>query len=521
MTDESASRLPRHRSPRPGSWSQRLFRWTAFAAGAVFLVLATIALLGGVEARHLADLEAWHRFAPQAEVTARDIDAGMTLDEYLRREERVLAEVRERLEPALAGNPREQFNRYRPGSRAHPSAYPVDGNRTFERVPAEIRGGALLIHGLTDSPYSMRAIAEILHRRGYYTLAPRMPGHGTTPAALTVAEWHDWLAVVRMSVRHVRSRIGAGRPLVLVGYSSGGALAVEYTLEALDASGEARADRLVLLSPMIGVKPTARLSKLVSALGFVPYFEKARWLEVYPEYNPFKYTSFPAHAAAQTAGLTREIDRRLASLAGRGRMSEFPPVLTFQSVVDATVSTPAVVERLYDRLPANGSELVLFDVNRLGWLEPFVKSEVARRIAAVLEPRERHYALAVVTNAFPDRLEVEERRARPGAHTATHRPLGLAWPDGVFSLSHVALPFPLDDPLYGLDAVQIPGGPVALGALSPRGEREVLEITVEDLTRTKSNPFFPYLAERLAGWVDPEIATTMHELPHSDPLARP
>lgn len=485
------------------SWTRRALRWGVLAAGAAFVVLASIAMLGAIEARRLADLEPWHRFVPNGEVTARDIDAGMTLEGYLRREQRVLAEVRERLEPALAGNPGEQLNRYRRGSRAHPSAYAVDGNRTFERVPAEIRGGALLIHGLTDSPYSMRAIAEILHERGYYTLAPRMPGHGTTPAALTAAEWHDWLAVVRMSARHVRSKIGAGRPLVLVGYSSGGALAVEYTLEALDVPGEPRADRLVLVSPMIGVKPTARLSTVVGALGFIPYFEKARWLEVYPEYNPFKYTSFPAHAAAQTAELTREIDRRLASLAGGGRMSEFPPALTFQSMVDATVSTPAVVERLYDRLPTNGSELVLFDVNRLGWLEPFLKSEVSRRIAALFEPRERRYTLTVVTNAFHDRLDVEERRALPGAHTATHRPLGLAWPHGVFSLSHVALPFPVDDPLYGLDAVQIPGGPVALGALSPRGEREVLEITVDDLTRMKSNPFFPYLAERLAQWVEP------------------
>ena len=41
-----------------------------------------------------------------------------------------------------------------------------------------------------------------------------------------------------------------------------------------------------------------------------------------------------------------------------------PPILTFQSVVDFTVSTPAVISALYALLPANGSELVLFDLNR-------------------------------------------------------------------------------------------------------------------------------------------------------------
>ena len=52
---------------------------------------------------------------------------------------------------------------------------------------------------------------------------------------------------------------------------------------------------------MIGVSPAARLAWWISRLGVVPYFEKANWLDVLPEYNPFKYNSFPANAALQTA----------------------------------------------------------------------------------------------------------------------------------------------------------------------------------------------------------------------------
>jgi hypothetical protein len=56
-----------------------------------------------------------------------------------------------------------------------------------------------------------------------------------------------------------------------------------------------------------------------------------------------------------------------ASRAERG-LEGLPPVLTFQSVIDFTVSTPAIVRRLYASLPDNGgSELVLFDVNRRAW----------------------------------------------------------------------------------------------------------------------------------------------------------
>ena len=106
---------------------------------------------------------------------------------------------------------------------------------------------------MTDSPYSMRAIARTLADAGYYCLVLRMPGHGTVPAGLAKARWQDWAAAVRVGARHARSKVGAGKPLILVGYSNGGALVVDYTLDALGDSALARPDRLVLVSPMIGV----------------------------------------------------------------------------------------------------------------------------------------------------------------------------------------------------------------------------------------------------------------------------
>ena len=106
--------------------------------------------------------------------------------------------------------------------------------------------------------------------------------------------------------------------------------------------------RLVLLSPMIGVPPFAWMARVISALGPVPAFEKARWLDVYPEYNPFKYTSFAANAGLQTWRLTRTLQAQVARVAADGRAAQLPPLLTFHSLVDSTVSTPAVVHALYD-----------------------------------------------------------------------------------------------------------------------------------------------------------------------------
>jgi hypothetical protein len=41
----------------------------------------------------------------------------------------------------------------------------------------------------------------------------------------------------------------------------------------------------------------------------------------------------------------------------------FPSVLTFQSVVDATVLTPAVFSGLHNHLINPANELVVFDIN--------------------------------------------------------------------------------------------------------------------------------------------------------------
>ncbi len=83
----------------------------------------------------------------------------------------------------------------------------------------------------------------------------------------------------------------------------------------------------------------------------------------------------------------------------------------------------------------------------------------------------------------------------------TTEPLGVSWPESIYSLSHVALPFPIDDPIYGGEGRGRDLGSVALGRLSPRGEKGALIVPAEVLMRMTWNPFFPYLAERIERWV--------------------
>ena len=477
-------------------------RWTLRLVWSAVLVFLTIVIGGALDARRrLPDLQPWHRTIPR-DARAADLPPSATLADYLAIEDAAFRVVHEEIEDRLDPAWRVAANRYNRDALSHPSRLGTDWNRTQVLTPSsEAVGGALLVHGLTDTPYAMRSIGEDLRQRGYHVVALRVPGHGTVPAGLLGVTWEDWLAAVRVAARDVRRRIGPGKPLVLVGYSNGGALVLKYALDAIEGSGDPQAARIVLLSPMIGVTRFAWLARVISALGPIPAFEKARWLDVYPEYNPFKYNSFPANAGLQTWRLTTTMQAQIERIAAAGRSAELPPLLTFHSLVDATVSTPAVVHALYDVIADDRSELVLFDINRSSGLVPFIQPWDAALVSRLTDANARRYRRTLITNVNASALEVAERTVAPGATTVDARPLGLAWPGDVYSLSHVALPFPMSDPVYGREQSADLPATIRLGLLSPRGERAVLSVPSDTLMRLTCNPFFPYVRDRTAAWV--------------------
>ncbi len=487
------------------------------AAWAIALIVATLAIGGAIQAVLLVpDLSEWHRFVPDSEVTASDLDESFTLDEYRRREDALFDEVRQHLltstRPSHSGT---IWNRYVEASSSAPGRAEQDWNRTFEMVPPDIRAGALLVHGLTDAPYSMRAIAEDLHARGVYALALRMPGHGTVPAALRVATSEDWMAAVRMGVRHVSQRVGADRPLILVGYSNGGALVAQYAIEALSEPSMPQPSALVLVSPMIGVTPAARLARSISLLAPLPGLEKAGWLDVVEEFNPFKYNSFPANAGRQSYRVSSQLHSAVSRALSRGGLERLPPVLAFQSIVDATVSTPALVRDFFDRLPAGPHELVVFDINRTSGLEPFIRASDAALVARLSSGGARNHRRTLITNVTRDTLDVKAISVEAGTTTRAEEALPLAWPRDMFSLSHVALPFREDDPVYGAKPAVSATPLVALGRLSPRGERAVLTVPIDMLMRITWNPFYPYMTRRIGELLD-QVGTQMTQIDTDD-----
>ena len=118
-------------------------------------------------------------------------------------------------------------------------------------------------------------------------------------------------------------------------------------------------------------------------------------------------------------------------------------------------------------------------------------------LSRILPDPPRAFRTTIITNAGPDTYGVVERVTEAGAISETVRPLELAFPVGLFSLSHVALPFPMNDSLYGMQPDDSDEFGVNLGAISPRGERGVLILNLDALLRASSNPFHSYLMERI------------------------
>ncbi|MGE8359623.1 alpha/beta hydrolase [Pseudomonas sp.] len=463
----------------------------------VMVLLVAVVLLGvriaGLSS--LPELEPWHRVILD-EPDAAELD-GMDWAAYQAAEKRLFEALHSQVIEPGSNDDAQAYNRYNSASPVYPGNLPHDWNRSFTLQPTgAVRGVVVLLHGLTDSPYSLRHIARHLSEQGFVSLVPRMPGHGTTPAALTDVRWEQWLATTRMAIREARDRVPEG-PLYLVGYSNGGALALRYSLAALEDQNLAMPERLVLISPMVGVTRYARYAGLAALPAVLPAFAKSAWMNVLPEFNPFKYNSFPVHAARQTYELTHEVQRAFDSAAKAGRLTQMPPVLAFQSLADSTVSTPAVVNDLFERLPANGSELVIFDINRSQTIGSLLRPDMSNLLADLLPPAQRDYDLTVVGVAANAERQVEARRIAAGEREAVVTPLNVEYPSQLFSLSHVALPFPPDDPLYGSEPTSEEFYGVALGTLAPRGEQGVLVVGLTGLQRVTSNPFYAYLRERI------------------------
>ena len=149
-----------------------------------------------------------------------------------------------------------------------------------------------------------------------------------------------------------------------------------------------------------------------------------------------------------------------------------------------------------------GHELVLFDINRFAAKATLLIDDPGPLSDRLMTDATLPFAVTLVTNESPQSRQVLARRKTPFSKVAAEiKRLDLSWPTGVISLSHVALPFPPDDPLYG-ERPPEDDKVLFLGQMAIRGERGLLRISSDWLLRLRYNPFYDFLESRTLGWVD-------------------
>lgn len=238
------------------------------------------------------------------------------------------------------------------GRRRYVSADPrteTEWNLPREWRPAGTpRGGALLVHGLGDSPWSFVDIAPRLAERGLLVRTVLLPGHGTVPSDLMGVRLEDWQRVLREQVAALRDSVGDG-PLYLGGFSTGANLVLDYAQAHAEIAG------LLLVSPAL--RSGSRWEWLTPWLAPV-----MPWLlstgEDRPQQTPVRYLNTPTNGFAQYYR---------SNVAARAALSARPydkPALLIVAEHDSVVDSHYVREVFGTRFTHPASRLIWYGMEQ-------------------------------------------------------------------------------------------------------------------------------------------------------------
>ncbi len=189
---------------------------------------------------------------------------------------------------------------------------------------------AVLFHGLSDSPYFMRAIAANLHANGFTVIVPLLPGHGLRDAD---NDMEDRQLAERWQ-RHVDDIMALadnfGDDIFIGGFSTGGALAVDQYLDAPQGI-----NGIMLFSGALALTDNAESMWKIWGIKTL-----ASWIDGHYEThgpNPYKYPSVAGFAGLELMDIIDSIRTRLEA----GKRIEVP-LFVAHSQADGTTPISGV-----------------------------------------------------------------------------------------------------------------------------------------------------------------------------------
>ena len=226
--------------------------------------------------------------------------------------------------------------------------------------------GAILSHGLTGMPGSLREWGQSLADEGITVRIPRLPGHGTTWQDANRVRWQDWYAELERAFDEVRSRC---ERVFVMGLSMGGTLALRLAQQR----GDDVAGTVVVNPSLFTTRKDAKLLPLVRWV--VPSFPPVGNDIKKPGVVEPAYDRLPVKAAYQLAQLWKHTNADLHRLT--------QPLLVFTSRDDHVVE-PANSDRLMQQAAtANKRQVVLEDSFHVATMDNDLKVIVSETLAFV------------------------------------------------------------------------------------------------------------------------------------------
>lgn len=159
-----------------------------------------------------------------------------------------------------------------------------DGNAPVIFEVDNPKARVVLFHGLSDSPFFMRSIAENLQREGYDVILPLTPGHGKKDADSDMQDselktrWYTHTNAVMDIVTQDDIPVWVG------GFSTGGAFATWYALH-----NEMEVEGILLFSGALQLSSSAEAMHNIWGMKLLAKWLDGKYQSTGP--NPYKYPS--------------------------------------------------------------------------------------------------------------------------------------------------------------------------------------------------------------------------------------
>lgn len=285
----------------------------------------------------------------------------------------------------------------------------IEANLPFEYRPKTTQSpqrGILLIHGLLESPYSMRYLAAHFRDQGFWVRTLLLPGHGTRSGDLLNVHYQAWLDAGLHALTDLQKHVDE---MFCLGHSTGANIALYHAQQGFPLAG------LFLSAPALKIlSPFAPLARCHKALSWA--IPRAAWFTVQPDQDYTKYESMALNAVQQV----HELGLRVCQAQQAIRCPMFMWLTDADRVIDSRYAQRFFATQTHprNRLLIYSSQQTSHTLGHTEWIASALPEQSITELSHVslnMSPDDPHYGQQ------GDYTHLLETRARQAGHKPPFR----------------------------------------------------------------------------------------------------